>query len=428
MKKKVLLKAPILTQSGYGEHSRFIFRVLKQQEELFDIYVEPLEWGKTGWIWEDSEERIQIDHCIGKFYQLVQQKAQNTFDICVNVDLPTAWKRVAPVMIGVTAGIEADAVSPAWLGPSFSEVDKILVPSFFSKQGFLNSIDKYKNLFDQSSKNNLSRLRNQLEDKISVVSYPVKDYKIVDLNLSFETNFNFLLVAQWGPRKNIVKTVSQFYSQFKNNPDVGLVIKTNLTRNSKPDSVFVVNKLKKIKEDFKDSKCKVYLLHGELTNDEIHSLYNHPKIKAMINFGHGEGFGLPLFEAAYCGLPIISHDFGGQKDFLYAPKNDKKRPHFSKIHYKMGKISQDSVWSGVLEEDAEWAFPDMPSCGLAMAEALKKPEVLKSEAKRLQAWVRETFEERKVMKQALKSCFENFLTFEETTDEDLDKWIEDFSK
>ena len=67
MKKRILLKAPILTQSGYGEHSRFVFRALKEREDLFDIYIEPLEWGKTGWIWEDSEERKEIDLCIGKF-------------------------------------------------------------------------------------------------------------------------------------------------------------------------------------------------------------------------------------------------------------------------------------------------------------------------------------------------------------------------
>ena len=77
MKKKILLRAPILTQSGYGEHSRFVFRALQDREELFDIYIEPLHWGKTGWLWEDTEERKLIDRCITKYHQ-VRPKIQNT--------------------------------------------------------------------------------------------------------------------------------------------------------------------------------------------------------------------------------------------------------------------------------------------------------------------------------------------------------------
>ena len=258
----------------------------------------------------------------------MQQQVQNPFDICVHVDLPTAWKRSAPVMIGVTAGIETDAVSPVWLAPSFREVDKIVVPSEFSKQGFLNSIEKYKDAFDEGTKNNLNQLKQQLESKISVVSYPVRDFNQVDLNLNLETDFNFLLVAQWGPRKNIENTLREFYREFQNESDVGLVVKTNIVRNSSPDHFHTKKKLEVIKGEFPQALCKVYLLHGELTHDEIHSLYTHAKIKAMINFGHGEGFGLPLFEAAYCGLPVITHDFGGQKDFLYAEVDGKKKSFF----------------------------------------------------------------------------------------------------
>lgn len=400
MKKRVLLKAPILTQSGYGEHSRFVYRALKDKEDLFDLYIEPLNWGQTGWIWEDSEERRDIDKCVGKFYEVMQQRTQNPFDICVHVDLPTAWKRVAPMMIGVTAGIECDAVSPTWLQPTFGEVDKIIVPSEFSKEGFLNSMDKYKDVFDPNTQSQLPNLKEQLKNKISVVHYPVRDYQKVDLGLNFETDFNFLMISQWGPRKNIIETIRLFYKEFFNNPHVGLVIKTNLARNAIPDKFHVMKRIEQIKEEFKDSACKIYLIHGEMTHDEIHSLYVHPKIKAMINFGHGEGYGLPLFEAAYCGLPVITHDFGGQKDFLYAPKKDKKgaekmRAHFSKVIYKQASVQPEAIWSGVIEPDSEWAHVDMRAATLAMKEAIKDYGLLISDAKKLQNWILTEFEKNK---------------------------------
>ena len=66
MKKKVLVEGPILTQSGYGEHARFVLRSLRYQEDLFDIYALPLNWGKTSWLFADDEERRWIDKIINK--------------------------------------------------------------------------------------------------------------------------------------------------------------------------------------------------------------------------------------------------------------------------------------------------------------------------------------------------------------------------
>ena len=59
--KRVLIKAPMLSRSGYGEHARFVLRALRSREELFDIYILNIRWGDTGWIWENNEERQFID-------------------------------------------------------------------------------------------------------------------------------------------------------------------------------------------------------------------------------------------------------------------------------------------------------------------------------------------------------------------------------
>ena len=62
MKKKIFIKGPILSQSGYGEQSRFALRALRSREDLFDIYIQVVPWGKTGWIWEKDEFREWIDN------------------------------------------------------------------------------------------------------------------------------------------------------------------------------------------------------------------------------------------------------------------------------------------------------------------------------------------------------------------------------
>ena len=396
MKKKLLLKAPILSQSGYGEHSRFIYKALKQQEEHFDIYIEPLNWGRTGWIWEDTEERREIDTCIGKFYQILQSQTPNYFDIGVVVDLPTAWKRFAPFMVGVTAGVECDAVAPTWLQPTLDQVDQVIVPSKFSKEGFLNAIDKYGHVFDEDTRNQIPRLKEMVDDKITVVNYPVKQYEKEELNLQFETDFNFLLVAQWGPRKNIQETVESFYQEFYNDDNVGLVIKTSIARNSVPDRFHTMKRLREIRDNYSEAKCKIYLLHGEMTENQMHSIYHHPQIKAMVNFGRGEGYGLPLFEAAYCGLPVITHNFGGQTDFLYANKKDKKgkiksRAFFSKVPYKQLPVDTSAVWKDVIEPDAEWAFTNMAAAKVIMRDVYKNHDFSLGTAKKLKKQLIENF-------------------------------------
>jgi len=57
MRKKIFVRGPVLSQSGYGEQSRFALRALRSREDLFDIYISPIPWGQTGWVWEQRELR-----------------------------------------------------------------------------------------------------------------------------------------------------------------------------------------------------------------------------------------------------------------------------------------------------------------------------------------------------------------------------------
>jgi len=56
MKKKILVKGPALSRSGYGEQTRFALRALRTYEEYLDIYLLNIPWGTTGFILADTEE------------------------------------------------------------------------------------------------------------------------------------------------------------------------------------------------------------------------------------------------------------------------------------------------------------------------------------------------------------------------------------
>ena len=198
-------------------------------------------------------------------------------------------------------------------------------------------------------------------------------------------DFNFLCVAQAGPRKNLEKTIEYFYKTFKDKK-VGLVLKINKANNSIRDKMFCLQMLKAFKEQYSESVCKVYLLHGFMTDKEIHSLYVHPKIKCLLSLTHGEGYGLPLYEAAYSGLPIITHDWGGQADFLFINDGGKKKAMFAKVEYDLKPIQPEVVWEGVLEKDSSWAYPKEVNCCTKMMEVYKDYGRFKGQAKKLKEY------------------------------------------
>ena len=66
MRKKVFVRGPALSRSGYGEHCRFLLRSLREYEEYFDIFLFNTNWGNTNWLHEDNEEREWLDGVIAR--------------------------------------------------------------------------------------------------------------------------------------------------------------------------------------------------------------------------------------------------------------------------------------------------------------------------------------------------------------------------
>jgi len=150
MKKKILVRGPVLSQSGYGEQSRFALRALRSREDLFDIFILPIAWGKTGWIWEESEFREWMDEKITLTQVLIQRK-QLQIDISLQVTIPNEFEKIAPINIGYTAGIETHKCSPQWL-PKCNDMDKEWVVSnnakpLLEKQLLKQQINKQERLF-----------------------------------------------------------------------------------------------------------------------------------------------------------------------------------------------------------------------------------------------------------------------------------------
>ncbi len=396
MRKKILIRGPILSRSGYGEQARFALRSLRKHEDKFDIFIVNTGWGATGWTSQDDEERQYIDFLAQKTFHYTQNRGQ--FDLSLQVTIPNEWEKLAPVNIGYTAGIETTKIAPQWVEKS-RLMDKIIVTSNHSKKTLLNT--SYQ-AYDPAT--NKPVVKVSVTTPTEVVGYPVKLTDKKDVDLDLETDFNFLMVSQWGPRKNILSSIQWFIEKFKDNPNVGLVVKGFVKNNCTMDFYQSENTLRKSIDP--EAKCKVYLLHGDMSDGEMIGLYSHPKIKALVSISHGEGYGLPLFEAAYTGLPVVTTNWSGHCDFLNMPdkrrkKGSKKKtetfmkPMFGSVEYTLGPIQKEAVWEGVLQADSMWCYADKDSYQAVLGDIVGNYSKYEEMSSKLKEWVRKEFEAEK---------------------------------
>ena len=255
MKQKILVKGPVLSQSGYGEQARLALRALRSREDIFDIYIIPTTWGQTGWISLPNEERGWIDRRIAQTHLFSQQQGQ--FDISLQVTIPNEWERLAPVNIGYTAGIETTKVAPGWL-EKVNAMDRVIVVSNHSKEVFENSV------YHAQHPVTGQMVALTCTTPIDVVNYPVRVIEKKKLTLDLKHDFNYLAISQWGPRKNFDNLINWFVEE-NFDQEVGLVLKTSIKNNCIIDREYTEEKLKSILSSHEDCKCKVYLLHGDLT-------------------------------------------------------------------------------------------------------------------------------------------------------------------
>jgi len=359
-KPMILIQAPVATISGYGARSRDIAYSLINSGK-YDVKIWNTKWGTTPMNALDPENKkhkVIID-CLLENQNLPAQP-----DIFIQITVPSEFQQVGKYNIGITAGIETTIAAAQWI-EGCNKMDLILTSSEHSKKVFVESVWEKR---DQQSNQVIGVLK--LEKPIEVLfegvdldTYFVTDdiNKTVDDQLrGIKENFSFLFVGHWlggdfgEDRKNVSAMIRIFLEAFKgkashNQP--ALILKTSQADFSQLDREDILKKIDSIYKSMKTTKRlpKVYLLHGDLSDEEMNSLYNHPKVKAHITFTKGEGFGRPFAEASLSQKIIIASNWSGHLDFL---KDAVLLPG------TMTNVHPTAAWENVILLESQWFSVD----------------------------------------------------------------------
>ena len=225
----LVFQAPIVTRSGYGDHSRDILKSLFELDR-YDIKVVPTRWGNT------PQDQLNPQDEFGK--KVIENIAININkqpDIFIQISVANEFRRVGKYNIGITAGVET-TIAPQEFIQGSNQMDLIITPSQFTKDVLI------KTSFTQLDKNTKQKVGElKLEKPVEVLFEGVNkkvfngkpSESILD---SVDTDFNFLFVGHWlsgdlgHDRKDVGMMIKTFCTVFKDLPkkqQPGLILKTS---------------------------------------------------------------------------------------------------------------------------------------------------------------------------------------------------------
>jgi len=320
MSKPLLIyQAPVATRSGYGDHSRDILKSIFEYDK-FDVITIPTRWGNT------PQNQINPTTDFGKqLLSTVGKQVTKQPEVHIQMTVPNEFQKKGKFSIGITAGIESTLAPKDWID-GCNRMDLIIVPTKFSKDVLEGTS------YDEKDKRSGQIIRTfKITTPIEVLHEGVelstflKSKTKVDVLEGIDSDWNYLFTGHWlkgdlgKDRKDVGMMIKTFCTVFKNTPkkkQPGLILKTSSAGFSVMDRENISSKIKELTSEFGDKCPPIHLLFGDLSEDEMSSLYHHPKVKAMISFTKGEGYGRPLCEFSLTGKPILVTKWSGHLDFL----------------------------------------------------------------------------------------------------------------
>jgi len=350
MKPLFLISCPFDTYSGYGARSRDVVKAIIETDK-YRVKLISQPWGNTRFNFcKDNPEWEFLNN------HILSENLTDKPEIWAQITVPNEFKPMGKFNIGFTAGIESTLVNGEWV-EGMNRMDLNIVSSEHSKNAFLNSKFEKKNQQGQVLGTiEVNKPIEVLFEGANLETYfPDNKPSLIDFDV--KEPFAFLFVGHWlqgelgHDRKNVGLLVKAFFETFKNkSKQPALILKTSGANSSYMDRDSILRKIDSIKNTCSGKLPNVYLLHGDFTDKEMNSLYNHKKVKAMVSLTKGEGFGRPLLEFTLTKKPLITTAWSGHADFL--------NPEFTTLIGGQLENIHPSAANHMLLKESQWFSPN----------------------------------------------------------------------
>jgi hypothetical protein len=365
-----VLQSPIWTRSGYGDWALSVAKSLLRYNK-FDLMIAPTVWGACSKKNLDAE----VNDPEGKelLARIMKGPLQRTPELFIQMTIPNEFAAPAKYNIGMTAGIETTVPRAEWL-EGLNRMNLNIITSVHSRDVFAHA--NYNKKLPNGTTEALTvktpmevlfwgadtKTFRKTDEKVATVEDCMKD---------IPEPFCFLFVGQWtsgnmrSDRKAIGFLIKTFLETFANvNNPPALILKTSGAQICIMDKYDCINKIHEVTNMVKSALPEgsklpnVYLLHGELEENEMNALYNHEKVKVHASFTHGEGFGHPLLLSTLSGKPLLAPHWSGHLDFL--------NPKYTKFFEgKLDPIPDEAINDWFIK-DARWFEVDYAAASQKM--------------------------------------------------------------
>ncbi len=261
---------------------------------------------------------------------------------------------------------ETSRIHPEWVDHCNS-IDAVLVACEWNVSAFVNSgvnvpVVKSPPGIDSAEFNNVAPYEiNGLKDDV----------------------FKFYSIFQWTERKNPLGLLRAYWSAFKAEDNVALILKTYRFDYSPEEIEYIRGEVSRVKTLFPLPRKHppIYLISKMLSREEIVKL--HALGDCFVLFHRSEGFGLPHAEGALSGNPVIATSCGGNTMFMKEDNSYLVDFNWSPFH--------SMPWIKWYQSDQLWGEPNMEQAVKTMQHVYNNQDEAKQKGLKLKEKVKTDF-------------------------------------
>lgn len=276
--------------TGYGTHGRSIVKNLSDDIDINCIHIGESHDVKSELTWLKDllgNKRNNPFEDINNVIEVWNLNPQTIHSVGIqSLYNPNIYKVAYTVY-------EAETIPKSWICV-LNMFDEIWVPAPFVKESFR---------------------RSGVEPDIYVMPEGVdQDFYSEDGEKLYNCKeFTFLSVFDFTYRKGWDKLLHAYYQEFDEEDDVTLLIHTRYSSCNEKHRKYVINKINNIASQY-DDDLTTRISFGFLNRKDMPKLYRSGDCFVLST--RGDGFGLPIFESASCGTPVITTNYGAPPNFL----------------------------------------------------------------------------------------------------------------